>query len=65
MKTEELILFSKAVAPGTRRYVRHTKSRREGVVLYLDHEEVEVQVGGRREVWKAEECEAVEEGGTA
>lgn len=59
MKGEELINLCQAVEHGNARFVRNTRSNREGAVLSAKGAGIEVKVGSVSEVWHCDECEEV------
>jgi hypothetical protein len=59
MHGEELINVAQAATHGDSRYVRNVRTRKEGVVVAMNQDIIEVHVKGSQETWKAEECEEI------
>lgn len=59
MNGEELINVCQAVEHGHTRFVRNTRSNREGAVVSAKGPRIEVRVGSDSETWHCEECEEI------
>ena len=57
MNAEALINVSQAVTHGSIRQVRNLRSRRQGIVIGCEGNELKVKVGQTIELWACEDCE--------
>lgn len=57
MNVEELINVCQAVTHGNLRQVKNLKTKRQGIVVNGEGNELTVQVGQATEIWAYEDCE--------